>query len=271
MSKFPSSIVRPKAAKLRVSNTSHTSKKGRVKTNARSVPKHQSRNPRVLNLQDWYSSEEAKRKFGRICQAVNEESREIELGGSVDRPLLSLVDTSLVPTEKNEVEISIIEATADWSSVTAAALFYGTVFRIRGKRVVRAILRRHRINRHGAHKYWRREIEDMSQTLSTFIEDFERVSKRLDKTNDLIQKHFRERGHSQDQTVSEVTAAPTELCEAQMRGPLAQPPGPDREEQTNTRTTYITRLVGSEEKHPCAKYDDLKSAYADAKGSHRRR
>ena len=214
----------------------------------------------MFDLQDWYSSEGAKRKFGPICQAVNEESREIELGGSVDRPLLSLVDTSLVPTEKDEVEISIIEATANWSSVTAAALFYGTVFRIRGKRVVRAILRRHRVNRHGAHKYRRRQIEDMSQTLSTFIKDFERVSKRLDETNDLIRKHFC--GHSQDLRVSEVTAEPKELSEAQMRGPPAQPPGPELEEHKNTRTRYITHLIGSEEKHPCAKYDDLESAFA---------
>lgn len=141
-------------------------------------------------LKGWYASEEAKRAFGSICQAVNEEGREIELLGTEDRPLLCLLDTDLVPQGKNEVEISIDEAKADWPAVTGAALCFGTVFRIRGKRVVRAVLRRHRTNRHGALKYRRPQIEDLSQTLSTFLEDFGHISKHLEDTTELIMKQL---------------------------------------------------------------------------------
>ena len=176
-----------------------------------------------------------------------------------------MVDASLVPTEKNEVEISIIEAQTDWPSVTAAALLYGTVFRIRGKQIVRAVLRRHRINRHGALKYRRPQIEDISQTLSTFIEEFERLSKLFNETTDVIQKRFREGRHGQNLTVpEEVTAAPKELLSEAQMPPLVQTPRPGLEGHTNVRKTYITQLVGSEEEQPCKKYDDLERAYADA-------
>jgi hypothetical protein len=201
VSKLPNRNRQAKVAKPPRSRTSPTKARSVAPGTYSRVALKRHLKEQAFELQDWYSSEDAKRRFGSICQAVNEEGREIELLGIEDRPLLSLVDASRVPKEKNEVEISIDEAKVDWSAVTAAALFFGTVFRIRGKRVVRAVLRRHPINRHSALKYRRPQIEDMGQTLSTFIEDFARVSKHFDETTELIQKRFKEVWRSQNLTV----------------------------------------------------------------------
>ena len=158
----------------------------------RSTPPRQPKEQKPFVLDDWYASEDAKRRFGSVCQAVNEQSREVDLLGAEDRPLLSLLDAKLVPSAENEVEISIDEAKADWSAVTAAALFFGTVFRIRGKRIVRAVLRRHQFNRHGALKYRRPQIEDLPQTVSLLLEELRGVSKHFDDTTTLIDRRFDE-------------------------------------------------------------------------------
>jgi hypothetical protein len=144
-------------------------------------------------LDDWYASDDAKRKFGSICQQVNEQGREIELLGSEERPLLTLVDAESVEQGENEIEISIDEAKADWSAVTAAALFYGTVFRIRGKNIIRAVLRRHKVNRHSAiHRYRRPQPEDLLQTVEHLIEELRGVCKHFDSTTNIIDRRFKE-------------------------------------------------------------------------------
>lgn len=163
----------------------------KTKTSPPSSPR-QPKEQKPFVLDDWYASEDAKRRFGSVCQAVNEQSREVDLLGAEDRPFLSLLDAELVPPAENEVEISIDEAKADWSAVIAAALFYGTVFRIRGKKIKRAVLRRHKVNRHGALKYRRPQIEDLPQTVSLLLEELRGVSKHFDDTTTLIDRRFKE-------------------------------------------------------------------------------
>jgi hypothetical protein len=149
--------------------------------------------PRAPASKDWYSSDDAKRKFGAICQQVIEQGREIGLLGSEERPLLTLVNAESVEQAENEIEISIDEARADWSAVTAAALFYGTVFRIRGKKTTRAVLRRHKVNRHAAiHRYRRPQPEDLLQTVEHLIEELRGVCKHFESTTNIIDRRFKE-------------------------------------------------------------------------------
>lgn len=126
--------------------------------------------PPPFELADWYSSEEAKRRFARICQTVNEEGRSIELLGTEDYPYLCLSDIEMEPAPENAYEITIEKAVADWSSVTNAALYFGTVFRIRGKRVLRAVLRRHPVNQPASFEYGRPQVEHLTDIASQMLE-----------------------------------------------------------------------------------------------------
>jgi hypothetical protein len=83
----------------------------------------------------WYAGGVARRNFGGICQLVCVKSEEIGLLGSREQPLLILEDAKFVARSKDEIEISVAEAKANWSAITAAALFYGASFRIMGNKI----------------------------------------------------------------------------------------------------------------------------------------
>jgi hypothetical protein len=104
----------------------------------------------ALELGDWLASEDVKRRLGAICTAVNEGGGKIFFHGSPDRPTIVLEDSDGVASSPDESELSIDDARANWSTIVAAVLFYGARFRIRGKRVKRAIIYRHPTNRHAA-------------------------------------------------------------------------------------------------------------------------
>ncbi len=72
---------------------------------------------RVLSLQEWYSSEDAKRSFGGICQRLNEVGGAVSLLGTREDPLLLLQDADGVPEEPGDIDITIDEAKSDWSAV----------------------------------------------------------------------------------------------------------------------------------------------------------
>lgn len=170
--------------------------------------------PKLFKLQDWYASEGAKRSFGRICQAVNEEGASVTLLGSEDSPLLVLADAEDHPASPDEIILTIDEAKADWAAVTTAAAIYGTKFRIKGKKVMRATLRRHPEARHPAERYLRSQSED-ANALAQRIEELakeirrlgqqmkrnlfdqrngviERAAERLASSADIIDRRFRE-------------------------------------------------------------------------------
>lgn len=69
-----------------------------------------------FQLEEWYSGDAAKRSFGRICQAVNEEGEKVGILGTQTQPYLFLEDIDEVDESSDDVVISIEEAKADWSS-----------------------------------------------------------------------------------------------------------------------------------------------------------
>jgi hypothetical protein len=128
----------------------------------------------------WYPSDEAKRSFGSLCQQAYDEG-EVELLGREDAPLLILVDARSVERAASEIDISIDEAKANWPAVTGAAMLYGSVFRIHGNRIARAILRRHGRNRHPATKYYRRPAtDDLAQSIDELRDDLHEVIRRVE-------------------------------------------------------------------------------------------
>ena len=164
-------------------------------------------------LEAWYASEGAKRAFGRICQAVNEEGGKVTLLGTETKPLLLLVDADDRPSDPDEVHITIDEAKANWSGVTTAAALSGTVFRIKGKQHDRAVLCRHPDGQHPAERYMRsnsqsvnrlaQKLEDLAKEIRkigqkveralTFGEtDFGEVVTRLHASADVIDRRFKE-------------------------------------------------------------------------------
>jgi hypothetical protein len=116
-----------------------------------------------LPLQRWYASEGAKRSFGSICQRVNESGGSVDLLGTPERPLLVLGDADSIEPAPDEVLISIDEAKAEWPAVTTAASIFGTRFRVRGRKTMRAVLYRHPTNRHPAERYRRSQSVDMER------------------------------------------------------------------------------------------------------------
>jgi hypothetical protein len=128
-----------------------------------------------LALQDWYPSEGAKRSFGSICQRVNENGSSVYVLGTPERPLLILRDADSIEPTPDEIPISIDEAKAEWPAVTTAAAIYGTRFRIRGRRKMRAVLYRHPINRHPAERYRRSQSIDAERIAS----ELERLSREV--------------------------------------------------------------------------------------------
>ncbi len=161
-----------------------------------------------FDLKEWYSSESAKRSLGRICQAVNEQGKTIGLLGAADRPYLLLEDADDSKPSKEEIEITIDEAKAEWSSVTAAVLFFGTSFRIHGKKQQRAVLKRNPKRSHPALKYRRALSPDLSKIaskLNAILDEIQNLGRtlehgrslpdivsKLEKAADIIERRFRE-------------------------------------------------------------------------------
>lgn len=128
-----------------------------------------------LPLQRWYASEGAKRSFGSICQRVNESGGSVDLLGTPERPLLVLGDADSIEPAPDEVLISIDEAKAEWPAVTTAASIFGTRFRVRGRKTMRAVLYRHPINRHPAERYKRSQSIDAERIAA----ELERLSREV--------------------------------------------------------------------------------------------
>jgi hypothetical protein len=104
----------------------------------------------VSALYSWYDSETARRVVGGLCQRIDEQRTFVYLDGTPAAPLLILAPAELYAVQHGEIHVSIEEVKADWLGITTAASMYGTQFRIRGRRVIRAVLTRHPTNRHPA-------------------------------------------------------------------------------------------------------------------------
>lgn len=179
----------------------------------------------AFRLQQWYSSDQAKRSFGAICQKVNEEGETVGLLGKEDRPYLLLQDIDGAPLSDDDVEITIEEARADWSSVTYAAMLQGTRFRINGKRLPRALLFRNEKEPHPALKYRKaqtpqlaaiaakldellKEIQKLGRIRLVEKKDFGALVTRFESAADLIDRRFRDVWHSSQRLPTSFTGNP---------------------------------------------------------------
>lgn len=133
-----------------------------------------------FELANWYQGESAKRNFGRICQAVNDEGAQVGILGSENAPHLLLADIDGITDREGAVTITIEEAKADWSSVTHAAMLYGTKFIIHGKKIERAFLYRNDRSLHPATKY-RQAQSDKSATIIRKLEEMLSEIKNLSR------------------------------------------------------------------------------------------
>ena len=166
-----------------------------------------------FELQSWYASEGAKRSFGGICQAVNEQGATVALLGTEDKPMLVLADADDHPDTADEIVMTIDEVKADWAAVTTAAAVYGTRFRIKGKKVTRAVLFRHPDARHPAERYLRsrstdanalaqrlealaKEVRVLGQQLKRLIGnpagEIAPIAEQLARSADVIDRRFKE-------------------------------------------------------------------------------
>lgn len=145
-----------------------------------------------FDLAVWYSAEDAKRSFGSICRAVNVQGTNVLLLGTEDRPLLVLTPANRTPASQFQIPLTIDEAKADWSAVTAASCLYGSVFRVSGSHHEHAVLQRHQINRHGATRYRRPQLEDIPLNVGLLLDDLQEISDKFSATTTLIDRRFKE-------------------------------------------------------------------------------
>lgn len=132
----------------------------------------------VKVLQDWYSSEDAKRSLGFICQAVNEQGVTIGLMGSREEPQLHIVDVDLYDDEYDEI-ITLEEARANWSAVTLAAAIMGSRFRIDGRKQPRVALIANTAAPHPALRFKRPQSPE-TRAVADRLEDVLNEIRRLD-------------------------------------------------------------------------------------------
>lgn len=145
-----------------------------------------------VKLKSWYPSEIAKRNFGPICRAVNVQRQQVSLMGTEQKPLVEIFPSADIPQTQFEIAISIDEARADWPSVLLAVMLYGTVFRVSGTHNTHAVIKRHALNRHGAFRYRRPQLEDIPQNFSILLDDLRDVSDKFDTTTKMIDRRFKE-------------------------------------------------------------------------------
>jgi hypothetical protein len=153
-----------------------------------------------FDLEEWYSSEDAKRHLGSICRALNVQKQTVQLLGPEEKPFATLAPAGSVRATQFDITILIDDAKANWSSITAAVLFFGSVFRISGTHHVHAVLQRHQFNRHPALQYRRPQLEDIPQNVSILLDDLREISDRFSNTTALIDRRFKEVWRGQNVT-----------------------------------------------------------------------
>jgi hypothetical protein len=143
---------------------------------------------REFTLKPWYSSEDAKRSLGRICQAVNERDKKIYLSGLEEKPYMVMDNIDKNVGFHADMEITIENLKADWSSVMAAIIFLNLRVRIRGKSKLRAVLYRHPENRHPAFQYAHKSPSD---PLKEILESIDTRLDSLEKTASYFKDEWR--------------------------------------------------------------------------------
>ena len=108
---------------------------------------------------------------------MNEEGAEIGILGSESTPHLFLVDIDKIKDRADAVTITIEDAKADWSSVTHAAMLYGTKFIIHGKKVERAFLYRNDKSPHPAVKYRQPQSDQTAKIIRKLEETLNEIKK----------------------------------------------------------------------------------------------
>lgn len=176
------------------------------------MPPAQSLRIRTLakfNLDEWYSSDQAKRNFGRICQAVNQTDSKVGLLGTANLPLLYLKNLHQADVADVNNIVTIEEAKADWAAITSAAMLNNARFQINGKKVPRAFLYRNEKEDHPALKYRRpqsleissitssleevlRELKKLGRTRTRERQQLRTLADRFDLAADMIERRFRE-------------------------------------------------------------------------------
>lgn len=160
-------------------------------------------------LKPWYSSEEAKRALGFICQSVNEQGETVGIMGVPEEPQLKLMDVDLHDDEFDEI-IALDEARSHWANVTLATALFGTRFRIDGRKQPRAALIANANAPHPALQYRRPQSPGMralADRMEEVLNEIRRLNNgsgslmpfelygladRLDRSSDLIDRRFRQ-------------------------------------------------------------------------------
>ena len=135
----------------------------------------------VKALQAWYSSDEAKRSLGFICQAVNELGETVNLLGSPEEPQLQMIDIDLYDGEYDEIS-TVDEVRANWTAVTLAAAIMGTRFRIDGRKRPRAALISNPSFPHPALRFKRPqspETRALAERLEEVLNEIRRLDNRI--------------------------------------------------------------------------------------------
>jgi hypothetical protein len=160
-------------------------------------------------LKPWYSSEEAKRALGFICQSVNEQGETVGIMGVPEEPQLKLMDVDLHDDEFDEI-IALDEARAQWANITLAVALFGTRVRIDGRKQPRAALIANANAPHPALRYRRPQppgIKALADRVEEVLNEIRRLNNsggssapfelyaladRLERSSDLIDRRFRQ-------------------------------------------------------------------------------
>lgn len=162
--------------------------------------------PKSRSLETWYSSDDAKRSLGWLCQTVNEKGERVGLLGTADDPWLYLEDVDFCGVEPIHEQMTIEDVRANWSAVTVAAAVFGTVFQLNGKKP-RAVLYVNAQAQHPALRYRhasRADVERIADQLDELtkeirklrranpgtLNDLALIADRLDASSDLIDRRF---------------------------------------------------------------------------------
>lgn len=142
-------------------------------------------------LEPWYSSEDAKRRIGWLCQTVNENHAKVGLLGSREEPVLFLEDVETCEVVPVNEQITIEEARSNWPAVTIAAAVLGTTFRVEGKKRPRAILYANDCVQHPALKY-RHSASSSLESIASRLEELTREIRRVNQINECTSHELRD-------------------------------------------------------------------------------